>query len=642
VSAQAAQRVGAVDRGVTAQRGVALGTALVVFVPVAALAGAQGGYFPSSWGWVTLPLLWIAAVTLALRRHVRLSIAERTYVGLLAALVTWILLSALWSPAPANSILEAQRALIYAAAVTAALVAARSRFVWHLLAGVLAGVTVIAAFSLATRLFPDRVGVFESTAVNRLSQPIGYWNGLGAFCAMGTLLAVGFSARGRSLVSRAAGAGALVVLLPTLHFTFGRGAWLALIAGLAAAVAFDTRRLQLIAALLVLAPSAVAAVVLAAREPGLTNTHANLANATHDGHHLALLLLLLLALNVVLAIAFASAEKQLHPDVTVRRAFAAVVSLAVVVVVAAVFVRYDGPVRLVERGYDAFKAPPPHAVDLNRRLLSFSGNGRADLWRIAWNDAKAHPMTGAGAGMYERYFLAHQPADVSRVRDAHGLYIETLAELGIVGLMLLLAALAVPLAVIPRARSHPLLPAALGAYVVYLVHAAADWDWELPAVTLVGLFAGVALLVAARTSFHVAPASPRLRWSAVAVAVIVSCAVAIALTGNMALSRSNKARSHEAWVAAANDARTAQSWMPWSPAPWVALGRAQLGAGFVIDARKSFRKAVSMDLGDWELWYRLAGASRGAERQRALREAARLYPRSGLMRLGAGRKATSP
>jgi hypothetical protein len=355
-----------------------------------------------------------------------------------------------------------------------------------------------------------------------------------------------------------------------------------------------------------------------------------------------LLLVLLVAVNMVVAIAFAWAERRLDPGVVVRRTFAAVVGIAVAVVVVGLFVRYGGPVTLAERGYDSFKAPPPHAVDLNRRLLSFSGNGRADLWRIAWNDAKAHPVVGAGAGMYERYFLAHEPADVSRVRDAHGLYIETLAELGLVGLILLLGALAVPLAVIPRARSHPLLPAALGAYIVYLVHAAADWDWELPAVTLVGLFAGVALLLAARTSFHVAPASPRLRWSAVVVAVVASCAVAIALTGNMALSRSNGARSHGAWAAAASEARTARSWMPWSPTPWVALGRAQLGAGFVVDARRSFRKAVSMDRGDWELWYRLAAASRGAERRRALREAARLYPRSGLTRLTAGTQGASP
>ena len=45
-----------------------------------------------------------------------------------------------------------------------------------------------------------------------------------------------------------------VLLLPTLYFTYGRAAWLALAAGLAAAVAADPRRLQLIATMLAIAP----------------------------------------------------------------------------------------------------------------------------------------------------------------------------------------------------------------------------------------------------------------------------------------------------------------------------------------------------------------------------------------------------
>jgi Flp pilus assembly protein TadD len=75
-------------------------------------------------------------------------------------------------------------------------------------------------------------------------------------------------------------------------------------------------------------------------------------------------------------------------------------------------------------------------------------------------------------------------------------------------------------------------------------------------------------------------------------------------------------------------------WMPWSPGPWEALGRAQLGAGLLPTARASFRKAISMDSGDWELWYRLASASRGAERRHALHQAARLFPQAHLLRGG--------
>jgi hypothetical protein len=616
-----------------------LAVALVAFAPVVGLAGAQGGYFPDSWGWATFPLLWVAGLALGLRTRVRLSSSERLFLALLTALAVWTLVSATWSVASAESILESQRLLLYVAALASALLVARSSHVPQLLGGLLCAVCAIAAFALATRLLPDRVGVFDPTSVYRLAQPIGYWNGLALFCGMGALVSAAFACRHRSLVVRGACAAALVLLLPTFYFTFGRAAWIALGAGIVVAIAVDPRRLQFLAALLVLSPAPALAVWAASREPGLTHTGAALRTAVHDGHRLALLILLLAAVNAVAAVGFALIERRIEPGPVARRAFAIALALVVIGGLASVFVRYGAPTSLARKGYHAFKAPPPHFQgNLNKRLLSFSGNGRADLWRLAWNDAQDHPLLGAGAGTYERYFLAHQPPGIGRVRDAHGLYVETLAELGPFGLILLLGALAIPLTVLGVARRHPLVPGAAGAYAAYLVHAGVDWDWELSAVTLTGLLCGAALLIAARRSFASPPLSSRARWIAVAAAVVAAGFAAVGLLGNTALSRSDDARRSDEWGRAARDARRAEAWMPWSPRPWEALGRAQLGAGLPADARVSFRKAISMDAGDWELWYRLASASRGAERERALRQAARLFPRAQLLRARAGAK----
>ena len=643
MSFEAVQPAGTAERSLAVSRGPALATVLVAFTPIVGLAGAQGGFFPTAWGWASVPLLWVTAVALVTRRQIRLSSAERVFIGVLAALGAWILLSSLWSVAPADSILESQRGLVYVAGVTAALVVARGRCVSELLGGLLAAVSVIAAFSLATRLLPDRVGVFDRTAVYRLAQPIGYWNGLAVFAGMGALIALGFVARARTVLARAVCAAVLVILLPTLYFTFGRGAWIALAAGLVCAIAVDRRRLQLLAALFAVGPAPALAVWLASRRPGLTHSGVSLAGAEHDGHRLAALILVLAAVNVAAAVGLAYAERRLHPAPAVRHAFAAAVILLLVAALALVFARYGGPVTLAKKGYAAFKAPPPHAVvDLNRRLLSFSGNGRADLWRLAWDDARAHPVLGAGAGAYERYFLARQPAGVSRVRDAHGLYVETLAELGPIGLAWLLTALSVPLITLAYWRGHPLVPAAVGAYVAYLVHTGVDWDWELPAVTLVGLLSGASLLLAGRRSRRSFPLGARIRWSGVGLAVLLSMVAAIALVGNMALSGSDHARGQGNWARAAADARTARSLLPWSPAPWEALGRAQLGAGLAAEARASFRKAISMDRGDWELWYRLAAASSGAERRSELREATRLFPRGRFVRRTASKPRTRP
>ena len=49
---------------------------LVAVVPIASLAAVQGGYFPTTWGWVALPLLWVTGVALVVRPWIRLSQCE--------------------------------------------------------------------------------------------------------------------------------------------------------------------------------------------------------------------------------------------------------------------------------------------------------------------------------------------------------------------------------------------------------------------------------------------------------------------------------------------------------------------------------------------------------------------------------------
>ena len=75
--------------------------------------------------------------------------------------------------------------------------------------------------------------------------------------------------------------------------------------------------------------------------------------------------------------------------------------------------------------------------------------------------------------------------------EAHSLYLETLTELGLVGASLLAAFLATAVAGVVRlARrrpSDPLLPAATAVLVAFALHAGIDWDWEMPAVTVVPL-----------------------------------------------------------------------------------------------------------------------------------------------------------
>ena len=124
------------------------------------------------------------------------------------------------------------------------------------------------------------------------------------------------------------------------------------------------------------------------------------------------------------------------------------------------------------------------------------GANRPLYWHVAWKEWELNRALGSGAGTFDRYWLHYRTVS-SFARDAHSLYLETLAELGPIGLGLLLAALLIPLLAL-RGGRDPLLATAAGAYVAFLVHAGVDWDWEIPAVTLAGLTCGCAMLVARR------------------------------------------------------------------------------------------------------------------------------------------------
>jgi hypothetical protein len=589
---------------------------------IAIFGFASGGYYPTAWGWGALVALWLSATYLVIGTAPRPAPLALTMLGGLALLAAWTWLSLLWSDDVDQTVLEGQRTLLYLAVAAALVLVVRRVDVETLLGGTLIGIFLPAGYGLLTRLFPDRIGVFEEIAAYRLQEPVGYWNALGLFAAIGAVLALGFAARGSLLVRALAGA-ALPVLLATTYFTFSRGAWLALGVGLVVAVAIDPRRLQLLVVAVVLAPVSGLALWLASRQDALTRVDAPVAAATDEGHQLALYLLVLVGVSALGATVFGLVERRVTLPRAASLAFAGVLVLLVVAGLIAVFARYGAPHTIAQKGWDSFSARPlQNQADLNRRLFSFSGSYRVDLWRVAVDDYTDHRAVGSGAGSYEHYWNANRPF-AHKVRDAHSLYLEILAELGPLGLALLAFALGVPLVAAFFARGHPLVPVALAAYVAYLVHAGVDWDWELPALTIVALACGIGIVAAAGDGDDRWLPSPA-RWGAVAAALGLAAVAFVGLIGASALSASQDALDRGRWEKAEDEARKASSWWRWSPEPWQRLGEAQLGAGDTSAAAASFRKAVSKDRQDWLLWHELSSVTDGAEARQASTEAARL------------------
>ena len=307
------------------------------------------------------------------------------------------------------------------------------------------------------------------------------------------------------------------------------------------------------------------------------------------------------------------------PRLPRRVVFAAAVAVAALVAVA--LVRVGGPAGAI---HEFSHAGPTVNTEKNRRLFSLSGSSRAQYWHVAWREVEDHPWLGSGAGSFQRDWLRLRPAELP-VLDAHNLYLETLAEVGPVGLALLAALLVLPAAAALIARRQPLAAPAFAGYIAYLVHAAQDWDWELPAVTLAALCCAAALLVLAQRESR--PAFSRTgRAAVVAVAAVLGLVALGALVGNAALGAANASLDADNPARAARDARWAKRLVPWSAEPWRLHGEALLSQGKVEGARRDFEAALRKDPADWDSWVNLALVTHGTARQKAVERAARLNP----------------
>lgn len=599
------------------------------------LAAGNGGYFPPAWGWSAAALLWAAAIAVLVRQDVETSVAEIVTVSAFGLLTVWMLISAIWSNDTTSAVLEAQRTLVYVAGLLALLLVSRRGAIGSLLAGALFAVTAATAYGLVGRLFPSVHAVGGIADTGRLAEPVGYWNGLGILATIGAIIGIGLAAHARTLPGRIAAMATLPVVVSTLYFTYSRGAWIALGFGLVAAIAIDRKRWFLLLTVMTAAPILMIDVAVAVSSPALTHAASRVGPTASQGHRLAVVIVLSMAGLMAIAWGLRALERRYEPSAAQTR-FGHIATLAaVLLVVVFALVRFGSPIAIGTDMYNRFNEPPPGGFNgtaghvgknLNLRLFSLSGNARAQLWRIAWADAKSHEVLGSGAGTYEQYYLQHRTSAL-KVRNAHNLYLETLADLGPVGLLLLIAGLVAPLVAGVRARSEALVPVAFGGFAAFLLHAGADWDWQMTAITLTALTCAVGLLTSAPTTMRPFQLSGRgVRAGALAAIALLAVCALVGLRGNAAAAASQRAASVDHWVAAEGDARTAVAWEPWSADARLALGVALLGEHRDAGARTAFRAAIAREPLNWEGWFDLARASTGSAQQAALARAKQLDP----------------
>jgi O-antigen ligase len=514
------------------------------FALTAGLAFDAGGFHPPAWNRAFVALAAAALLLVLLvpvERPGRFATATIAALGLLTA---WTAASWFWSDSPALAPLEAQRVALYLMAAVVTVLAGRRIPLASVSAGILAAATAAGAWNLAIRLAPDWTGrAAVRTDIGQLADPIGYANGLALLAVAGLLLALE--------LPRAAPL--LVPLAGALALQDSAGALAALAAGVVV-YAWASQRLLRTVALLVV--PAVAAVLVAGTRSVVAPSPTDLLAAAGPGHRLLVLLAVLTAVQAVLVRVRVPAGPRVP---------AAVALLLVVAGLAA--------------------AP-----------LLLHGHSRADYWRVAAGEARANPVLGSGAGTFVDWWVRLRPTPQS-THEAHSLYLETVAELGPIGLALVLAALAIPLAAAWRLRA----PAVLAVLVAYAVGAAVDFHWELTAVT-----APVILLGAAAAVRGDGPRRAFIRRAyAVPALALLTAAGVLALAGNAAIQ--------------AGDARRAIRFAPYSAEAWKLRGD-----------RRGYERAVELDPADWSAWRLLGELSTGKARASALAEARRLNPLGGI------------
>jgi O-Antigen ligase/Tetratricopeptide repeat len=623
--------------------------ALVVAVAVLyiAVSVAEGGYTPEAIAAGTLLIWWAVIVGLAVGAWPRAQVPRPALAAGLCILGLGLLtaLSLGWASDDGRAFIEVVRVAGYAGLFVLVLLASPEGSARSWLVGLAIGLVAVSALSLGSRFVDalpgedNEIGAFIPLARNRLSYPIGYWNALGACMSLAIVLLAWLGARAESRLGRAAAIGALPPVLLTMYLTASRGALLAAVVGLGVLFALGPARTRLAGGLLIGIAGGAGLVGLTKQRSVLIDEPGSELAYDAGAEILVATLILVAATALVRYLTDGPIRRLTIPRAVTRVAVVVAVPLAIAGVAAA-----DPPA-----GFEEFKQAPSHR-ELGD-LASGTGSGRYQFWSAAVDAFASDPVTGIGAGGYEAWW--NQNGSITRVlRNAHSLLFETLGELGVGGLLLILSFLVLGAVYGWRRRvpasPHGVVEVTLALLAAGVLSAAIEWTWELPAVfapvvVAVALLVGPATVrrpsgpaggpgadeprtaIASQRSFGWGVATLLTGWAAVWIAALV-------VLTEVKLDDSRAAVDRGDLSAAAQDATDASTLQPWAAEPWLQLALVEDEAGDLAEARRAIAEAIDRAPDDWSLWYTAgqieARAGNRAAAFEAYERARALNPRS--------------
>lgn len=382
--------------------------------------------------------------------------------SLLLAFAALSALSAVWSVQPDASWEDAGRLLAYSSVFALAVLLANvvpTR--WSaVLGGVLLAVVVVCGYALLTKIFPDAIGAKQNygPVYARLREPYGYWNAIGLAAGLGAIGCMWLGARraGHALLNVLAYP-AMGLLLVTVLLAYSRGALAALAIGLALWLCLVPLRLRGVTVLCAGALGAGVVVAWDFSQHALTTDNTPLAARVSAGHQLGVLLVaVLLALTVVgLGVGFLTGQRAPSPALRQRAGMVllSLPAIAAIAVAGMLAVSHRGLFGSISHTVGTLTNPNAAVPANGPGRLTALGSVRARYWNEALEIFQAHPLLGVGAEGYETARLRYRTAIIN-VNHAHGFVVQTLADLGLVGLVVVLALLGAWLTAAGRA-THP-------------------------------------------------------------------------------------------------------------------------------------------------------------------------------------------
>ncbi len=630
------------------QAGAGLLVALLVAAGYAAFAEGAVGQPEEAWLQVGLAIAGVvaAAAWLGARRIGGSPSALATAgIALLALYGGWAALSLVWSVAPDRTWAEVNRSLGYAVVVAVAMLAAARapRPVERVALGWLAIAVSVAIYALAGKVAPGIIDHAESVA--RLRAPLEYWNALGLVCVLGTPVAARVATdRARRPLARCGGLVALMLLLICLGLTYSRGGLIALAVVVAVLTVAGGARLRGLLAFALAAVAAAPALTFGWTDDALTANGPPLGERIDAGLLLGALILAGAVALIAGGMALVGAEARgrwtrSHS----QRAWFALAAVAVALAAAGTTLLatsergFGGSVEEAVEDFTEVRRDPVYEPG---RLLSTTSANRWVWWREAFGAWADRPVHGWGAGSFpvSRRLYRASPLDV---QQPHSLPLQLMAETGVIGLALgggglalLLAAGVARVREMEDGRERDLAAALLAAAAAWAVHSLADWDWDIPGVTVPALlFLGVLAgrPPAPRTSAGVAEPSVA-RW----VALGAGCLLLVAAAASAVLPawssartdaalRAVEARTPERLEDGARDAALAADLDPLAVRPLLAAASIAEARGRTLEARRHLLEAVDRAPWSVEAWRRLTRLALGlADREGAQRAAQRL------------------